>query len=245
MPYEAAKAMAGTFCYHIRYALVPLFGPDFVSLCYHPGDPAFGRMVISGDIVMHCTAVAQEFRGMEEDKLYSNESPFINSLSTTPLCAKLKLDWTPTPPNKTLRKLESYPESGYGTDTDTSERCPLFPDAKSEAAWRAAQLARCQRSSHSTVRDSPGTRWMLPTPKSNIAAGDYPRAKRSLSDLDEEYDDESSTERSSEYAVPSVKRRRSTLLTKEARAAYMLMQLHSADVGLELNEQVDDRIVSS
>lgn len=41
MPYPAAKALASKFCYNIRWALIPLFGPDFPSSCIHPTDPLY------------------------------------------------------------------------------------------------------------------------------------------------------------------------------------------------------------
>ncbi|KAJ5505257.1 hypothetical protein N7453_004214 [Penicillium expansum] len=36
MPYEAARAMAATFCWRIRYALTPLFGTEFPAMCIPP-----------------------------------------------------------------------------------------------------------------------------------------------------------------------------------------------------------------
>jgi ABC-type dipeptide/oligopeptide/nickel transport system permease subunit len=60
MPFEAAKAVAATFCYNIRYALTPIFGIDFLGHCVVPEDPRFGRMVIDRNIVRHCTEAANE-----------------------------------------------------------------------------------------------------------------------------------------------------------------------------------------
>lgn len=42
VPFDIAKALASRTCYHIRYALVPLFGAEFPSTCLQPGDPGFG-----------------------------------------------------------------------------------------------------------------------------------------------------------------------------------------------------------
>ncbi|KAL9060788.1 MAG: hypothetical protein Q9162_000492 [Coniocarpon cinnabarinum] len=54
MPYEAAKMIASTFCWKIRYALVPLFGSDFVDLCTHPTDPAYRRFLIDPAVSERC-----------------------------------------------------------------------------------------------------------------------------------------------------------------------------------------------
>ncbi|KAK4160765.1 hypothetical protein QBC43DRAFT_110818 [Cladorrhinum sp. PSN259] len=51
MPYDCAKAVCATFCYKIAGALIPLFGPDFPSLCVPDGAPGFKHMVIDQAIV--------------------------------------------------------------------------------------------------------------------------------------------------------------------------------------------------
>lgn len=43
IPFDAARELATNFTYDIRYALVPVFGPDFPDLCLAPEDPAFKR----------------------------------------------------------------------------------------------------------------------------------------------------------------------------------------------------------
>lgn len=66
MPFEAAKAVAATFCWKIRHALTPLFGLDFPSMCIHPQDRGrFGRMVIDPSIVRKATETANYYRMLE------------------------------------------------------------------------------------------------------------------------------------------------------------------------------------
>ena len=72
MPFEAAKAVAATFCYPIRYALTPVFGLDFVPLCIKPGVEGFGQMVIDPNIVRKCSVQATKFR--EEVTLSTTKS---------------------------------------------------------------------------------------------------------------------------------------------------------------------------
>ncbi|KAF5257973.1 hypothetical protein FOXYS1_11479 [Fusarium oxysporum] len=45
-------------------ALIPIFGPDFPSLCIHPSAPDFGRMVISQQIIIEATHEAEMARRM-------------------------------------------------------------------------------------------------------------------------------------------------------------------------------------
>lgn len=67
MPFEAAKAVAATFCWKIRYALTPLFGRDFPSQCVPPEDrERFGRMIIDSSVVRRATNEANYYRSLEE-----------------------------------------------------------------------------------------------------------------------------------------------------------------------------------
>lgn len=65
MPFEAAKAVAATFCWKIRYALTPLFGRDFPSLCIPPNGAQFGKMIIDPAIVKRATESANYYRELE------------------------------------------------------------------------------------------------------------------------------------------------------------------------------------
>ena len=59
MPYDAAKWIAVTFCWKIRYALVPLFGSEFPHLCIPPADPAYKRFTIDPEIIRCCASQLQ------------------------------------------------------------------------------------------------------------------------------------------------------------------------------------------
>lgn len=62
MPYQAARAIAATFCYNIRWALTPVFGYEFPSMCLLPKDPGFAKFLIDSAIVRKCTAETDRFR---------------------------------------------------------------------------------------------------------------------------------------------------------------------------------------
>jgi hypothetical protein len=70
MPYGCAKAVCATFCIDIAPALIPLFGPEFPSICTPKSDPNYGRMVIDRSIVAAATSEADSFR-----EQYSIPSP--------------------------------------------------------------------------------------------------------------------------------------------------------------------------
>ena len=64
MPYHCAKAVCATFCQRIAGALIPIFGPDFPSLCTPADTPEYSRMVINPEIVARATRDAEIFRRM-------------------------------------------------------------------------------------------------------------------------------------------------------------------------------------
>ena len=44
LPFHIAKALAARTCYHIRYALIPIFGETFPDSCLQPHEPGFGQL---------------------------------------------------------------------------------------------------------------------------------------------------------------------------------------------------------
>ena len=73
MPFSCAKAICATFCHHIAPALVPIFGPDFPSICVSPDAPEHGRMIIDRSITITATAEAEVFRRQQPLAAQSNE----------------------------------------------------------------------------------------------------------------------------------------------------------------------------
>lgn len=51
MPYACARAICLTFCYPVRRALTPIFGPSFVNECLAPDDPGYCRFKIDPQLV--------------------------------------------------------------------------------------------------------------------------------------------------------------------------------------------------
>lgn len=62
LPYDAARAVAANFCWHLRAALTPLFGPDFVRDCLHPADALYATFRIPRTVVQRCRAQAEEWQ---------------------------------------------------------------------------------------------------------------------------------------------------------------------------------------
>ena len=233
MPYEAAKAVAATFCYNIRYALTPVFGVDFLSLCVPPEDPSFGRMLIDRDVVQRCTEQATGYR------LISRESSLASSPRSPALSDGFKKSNSKSLRPKLLKSVQS--ESGYGTDSDRSESYIASPQTPPGAQWVALNTPRSVTNHH--YLPSPSSKPVSPFPSQveptyrpetpSNSEGNRP-AKRLRAEDDETYGEDSSTSRSS--ASPQMPRhhpQKPTLNSKEARAAYMLMRMHVEDAKME------------
>lgn len=237
MPFEAAKAIAATFCFKIRHALTPIFGVDFLALCIPPHDPRFGRMIIEdASVVRRCSELAREYRALEAR--VPRASSVLRSPETSEELKSCRWNAKYLRP-KPIKVPDT--ESGYGTDVDQSGRYYISPGTPYGNEWTPTN----------TPRSAP-LGYPLPSPREVLAstspceameeinrAGDSSSSglstptKRNLSDLDEDYDSESSSGLSSDE-VERVRRRKrlSTPMTSEARAAYMLMRLHVHDSGL-------------
>lgn len=226
MPFEAAKAMAATFCYSIRYALTPLFGVDFPSLCIKPEDPSFAHMVIDGKIVRDCTATARDFCTRSRGAPHAG-TPSIKRASS------LKT-WSTRSARANLDS-PADSESGYGTDTDRSDRYLSSPQTPLTAGWTALNTpvssTRTTCGTPSSQKENTSTSHVKYEEPLTCSGCDEVRDGKRHSQG--KYDDngrQSSSSQSSEELRKGPKRRRtSTANTKESQAAYSLMQLRLGD----------------
>ncbi|KAF2867005.1 hypothetical protein BDV95DRAFT_503948 [Massariosphaeria phaeospora] len=125
MPYNAAKAVAATFCYNIRWALTPVFGKEFLTQCTHPKDPNFAKFLIDPSIVLACTIDTNRWR--EEGSAWRPTPSETTSIVGTP-----KMQFACPPWGMKVMKQQRLAkpvdlESGYGTDTDQSDRYLFSP----------------------------------------------------------------------------------------------------------------------
>lgn len=237
MPFDAAKAIAATFCYKIRYALTPVFGLDFISLCIPPEDPGFDRMIISRDIVRHSTEVANRFR-----ELYRGTS----QVSSPQTPSDDFPQWT----SKSLRrKSAKIPrmDNGYGTNTECNYSPPRTPVS---LEWTALNKIRGPTSGGFGLYHQP----VSPQTLTDTAVEEYSQSrasssgeesrglKRSSDEMEEGCDGRShSTPSIQDAATPPRWRRNATALSTETKAAYMLLQLAMKDAQLGGSESRRDR----
>ncbi|KAI9672889.1 MAG: hypothetical protein M1829_004439 [Trizodia sp. TS-e1964] len=222
MPYEAAKAVAATFCYHIRYALTPIFGAGFVGQCVHPDDPAFGRMVIDRDIVRQCTIVANELRVLGKNNASSRESSTVGSVMATS-----SPSWSPKVLGPKRSPLVEF-ESGYSTDTDSSEQnSTAYPTPEHE--WqRGGKSGFSRKLSKRRFPNSP-ERWLSAVPGQLLDT--MHTYKRPMANAEEYFDEED--DRAEMSCGESTFQGAAGEASPEGKAADILMGLRFAHSGLE------------
>lgn len=71
MPYGCARAVCATFCWNLRWALTPIFGPSFIRDCLPPDHPGFARFTIDPDVVRACAREAEGWRADASTTHYS------------------------------------------------------------------------------------------------------------------------------------------------------------------------------
>ncbi|KAF1834379.1 hypothetical protein BDW02DRAFT_341721 [Decorospora gaudefroyi] len=162
MPYHAAKAVAATFCYDIRWALTPVFGNDFPSLCLDPKEPGFAKFLIDPAIVQYCTQETTRFREQGPSyKVYRSlaPSPIIETsrtyLGPSPLAVKGGV--------KQRRGRPADLDSGYWSDSHQSPDTYLCsPEVSPRTRFtpiNRPQSPNSPRTPDSSLMDSPvGTR---------------------------------------------------------------------------------------
>ncbi|OQU99439.1 hypothetical protein CLAIMM_05071 isoform 2 [Cladophialophora immunda] len=143
IPYDAAKAMAATFCWHIRYALTPVFGKAFPELCLPPDSENFGSMQIDPEITKRCALQARHYRELE-NLAASGPSSGISSPQTsqTPQTPKVRPQLRMILP-KPYKETDT--QSEYSTDTSREDKYELSspsPQIAFTNPWSAVNTPR-------------------------------------------------------------------------------------------------------
>ncbi|KAI4851238.1 hypothetical protein E4T44_02247 [Aureobasidium sp. EXF-8845] len=71
MPYGCARSVCATFCWNLRWALTPIFGPSFIRDCLPPNHPGFARFTIDPEVVRACAREAEGWRADASTTHYS------------------------------------------------------------------------------------------------------------------------------------------------------------------------------
>ena len=148
MPYAAAKAVAATFCYNIRWALTPVFGRDFLASCIPPTSPSFAKFYIDPSIVQECTMETERWRqDGEAYRAHKAAETYGATISITsdPKSAFACPPWGIRAMKQRMAKPADI-ESGYGTDTDQSDKYLCSPQFSPQISPRSQAWTPVNRS---------------------------------------------------------------------------------------------------
>ncbi|KAI5291264.1 hypothetical protein KEM54_005656 [Ascosphaera aggregata] len=154
VPFEAAKAIASTFCYTIRWALVPIFGIDFPAMCLLPEDPKFKSYMVNPEIIERAEAQAQTF--LTRSGISTPASSFTPS---QPLRSNLpeRQQRIPSPPQETgtLDSLEPDAAARTKKPSSFSSFCPPTPQTSMSSPISTFSSDISNESAHVTLFSSP------------------------------------------------------------------------------------------
>jgi hypothetical protein len=234
MPLEAAKAVAATFCWNIRYALTPIFGVEFPSQCIPPGSDRFGEMVIDCNVTRRCTEEARAYRSTETLSS-SIATPIVRS-PLTPVSPTLQHHAKQLRPNA-LKHRDTG--SGYSTDTGSDNHyalAPSTPHLPYRHAWTPANIPRSVVDTRlpspreilaGTPTEAEKVRDFATDSSSSTSSPPLSPKSRCVYAVDEGYDGGSSAESSDGGAVTEALRRKRSRSPgpSDEKAAYLLMSL--------------------
>ncbi|KAE8367471.1 hypothetical protein BDV27DRAFT_154905 [Aspergillus caelatus] len=239
MPFEAAKAVAATFCWNIRHALTPLFGVDFPYLCVPPTNASqYGHMLIDREIVQKATETAKYYRMLEL------RAPVVTSLR--PIFHPPKLH-NGEPDRSTSSPERSTPDIYHGTPTSPVHNTftPVNTPRSTEAASSSPRQVLASLSSVRGITNDDSSSEVTHSSTPYSESMDTPT--ECLSDSDDEYHasdgadgnaisniiqpQNTSTNDDDEYNVETCARRkyRSALFAREVKAAHALLSLCMQD----------------
>ncbi|KAI4171579.1 MAG: hypothetical protein LQ343_004171 [Gyalolechia ehrenbergii] len=233
MPFEAARAVAATFCFRIRYVLTPIFGLDFPAQCIPPGTPGFDSMHVAPKIIRKCIEAVRESHEVYRLSKSRSRPETPSSVGTR--------SWTPiNAATKASKTVDS--ESGYGTDTECSETYAWSPQRRAKSGLTSRETPRSvgmrKRFKFDCSRSAASSRYGDESESSD----DCRKRKRVLqrsTDTDDDDDDGSvgydcSWMKSLKQCASPVKRRKASstpAITAES-AAMMLLELRLQDAAL-------------
>ncbi|KAI9890603.1 MAG: hypothetical protein M1814_003801 [Vezdaea aestivalis] len=118
LPYNAAKHICATFTYHIRFALVPLFGTSFLQMCIPPTHPDWSRMV--------CQVAIVEGAKQDLDRIRDEASPSVGDNPSDTVAAHTR-----------IRRALTYAQPGSErSQPSSSSPTPSLPVSPPQASHR-------------------------------------------------------------------------------------------------------------
>ena len=149
--YDVAKTLASRFCYPIRFALVPMFGNDFVDLCLKPGDPGYGLFLLTFTEKDLNKRRRRRRKGIVLTKSFGGKdaNPNFQEFTNTefpPVSMNPKVEVDDRPENfRSERMKENIPEKGNSNSNSNTTIQIRRSSTKNEENNRFVQIAPSKR----------------------------------------------------------------------------------------------------
>lgn len=244
MPFKCAKAVAATFCYDLRYALVPVFGEDFPASCVPSNDSMHGNFKIDPEIIKTCTAETRSWLQRADARFTPASSREASEAPGTPRSGVIP-PWKKIKPR--LLGSAASPESGYETGTEASEGTPNLSLQVPQTTWQPINAPRAGTPHSEHDMTAAASLLMLSSPKtqsSSTFSKEIPRSvayqttpekkdasKRAHQELEEE--SESSSNGDDKMSIDGEQKQPRQA---DSKAAHLLLELRSRDAPADDHE---------
>ena len=212
--------MAATFCYDVRYALTPIFGTDFISLCLPAEDSGFKSMIVDPKTLQECV----------EDYAKLQKRASLNCGSYKKRLGRRSQCIARSSKSKAYRAIN--PEGEHTAAADCIDK-RLSSFQILTAAQRTIDGQEQMTSQCLEQHNIPANATLQnPQPQRELSVNQSQTRKRRLTSADEDsYLADASIEPSTTSSVPPRRERRRRRAVSEIQAALTLMQLSRGEIG--------------
>ncbi|GAB7338038.1 hypothetical protein MBLNU457_4407t1 [Dothideomycetes sp. NU457] len=147
MPYHCARELCRTFCWDIRWALTPVFGPTFAKECLTPDNPRYGKYQISWSTFSHAlqehNAIVMAVNNVSEPMAGIGPKRELSHLSSSDHSSRATLRTQPTRTRRSSYRLSSVSSEADDTSTTMSSP-PVSPKTipASRRGWTPVNAAQ-------------------------------------------------------------------------------------------------------
>ena len=168
MPYSCARAICLTFCYPIRWALTPVFGPSFLKECLRPEHSGFGKFKIDSEVIRCAQLEADGLRSIDNSRCASPVTLSKSTAKDIPRSVPPTLKLLPPKREQPAFKLGSpFSES----ESERGDRNYAHTRAGPESPELSPKTLRSNDMTWTSVNDR-----KLPPPPANTPVGSFSHA---------------------------------------------------------------------
>lgn len=166
MPYQCARDICATFCWDIRWALTPIFGPSFLHDCKPPGSTGFQTYKTHREVIRQCTLEAEGWSHNTSSRVGTpmsggGEEQYTSAPRSAPQLEQKVLRSRASRPNLRVDSpFDSSSSASSYEEGDSSVDSPCISPKTTPLSWTSINHNHSQPYPHSVT----GTPTPTPTP---------------------------------------------------------------------------------